>query len=209
MLAQILDCTPKLDGALCVTIPGLHDGDDPARTQVAVALCRSCPALAHCRAWVDGMTRYQHRNLTGVWAGKIFNSKVKEGNMSQDKSYTDSLVPSEEEFPEFAGWLLAQSVSDLETLCNYYNMWVCQEEDDEDGAGKHKLFRIIMAIGEVAVAAMALRGRGDEYSEHLAVDNRAKLAARRDDQLAFKVARETHGMTLDIWRSLIPKAKRP
>ncbi|MEZ0363382.1 WhiB family transcriptional regulator [Mycobacterium sp. pUA109] len=68
LLAKILADTPKLDGAACVDNADVFDADD-GDWELAVAICRSCPALTDCGDWADGL-RASDRPA-GVVAGQV------------------------------------------------------------------------------------------------------------------------------------------
>lgn len=49
---------PKLTAPRCVGKASLFDGDGPdgPRTRRAIELCRQCPALSTCRAWLRSVS---------------------------------------------------------------------------------------------------------------------------------------------------------
>jgi hypothetical protein len=70
MLENLFDALrgiPRLPGALCAGQADLFDNvelpDD------AIQLCRRCPALAACSAWVESLDEHA---LSGVVAGRLF-----------------------------------------------------------------------------------------------------------------------------------------
>ncbi|KAA1243111.1 hypothetical protein F0Q45_25845 [Mycobacterium simiae] len=69
---------PRLPGAACVGRWDLFDprpDNDPDRDHTeaaALQLCRTCPALAGCRRWVDSLSP-KHRPA-GVVAGRLWES---------------------------------------------------------------------------------------------------------------------------------------
>lgn len=58
LVAQIIEGSPKLDGARCAELPGMFDARDVGesrssveeRHRLAVGLCHACPVLAACLA---------------------------------------------------------------------------------------------------------------------------------------------------------------
>lgn len=77
LTAAILRGTPALPGSLCRNRPELFDPqqhgeltDNAAyRHAQAVEICRQCPVLAECRAWVDRID--PSRRPGGVIAARI------------------------------------------------------------------------------------------------------------------------------------------
>lgn len=73
-----LAVAPRLPGAACRGHAGLFDRtvrehgrakDVNAARAEALALCRTCPALASCRVWLDSLPA--HLRPTGVVAGQV------------------------------------------------------------------------------------------------------------------------------------------
>ncbi|MED5814483.1 hypothetical protein VST63_19170 [Mycolicibacterium sp. 050232] len=61
LLAELGAHQPRLDGAACRANPQLMDADVkgtalPTAIARAQAICHTCPALAPCKAWLDGLT---------------------------------------------------------------------------------------------------------------------------------------------------------
>lgn len=81
LLAAVGPWPPALPGARCRGHGRLFDAaipDEPSevteqRHAQALTLCRSCPALASCAAWFDGLPR--PKRPTGVVAGKSRTGK--------------------------------------------------------------------------------------------------------------------------------------
>lgn len=79
LLASILRELPRLDGGLCRGRHQVFDtpepGTDPEiveyRRHTAVSICKRCPALTACAAWVDSLPLSQRP--AGVVAGHIAN----------------------------------------------------------------------------------------------------------------------------------------
>jgi len=79
MLAALLGAlhAPELAGAACVGRARLFDppaerepaADVAFRHRQALALCRVCPALDRCRAWLDSLP--PSRRPSGVIAGQV------------------------------------------------------------------------------------------------------------------------------------------
>lgn len=76
-LLHAVGAAPALPGARCRgrhhLFDDAHPNEDPEtvaqRRQQALALCRGCPALASCSAWVDGLPPRQRP--PGVVAGRL------------------------------------------------------------------------------------------------------------------------------------------
>lgn len=56
---------PAMPDAACLGNAALFDGDTPAHTRQAQAICRTCPELDPCRQWADNTP-----GLLGVIAGQ-------------------------------------------------------------------------------------------------------------------------------------------
>lgn len=71
-LADALDA-PRLEGAACLGKSDLMDppepGEDTDRLAQAKAVCRGCPALKQCRAWLNSLPR--NKKPSGVVAGRV------------------------------------------------------------------------------------------------------------------------------------------
>ncbi|ORB01148.1 hypothetical protein BST33_10010 [Mycolicibacter minnesotensis] len=78
LLTAALAGTPRLPGAKCRTLFAAFDPADKGepheevayRHTVALSLCRTCPALASCAAWVEAHP--PTRRPRGVIAGQVF-----------------------------------------------------------------------------------------------------------------------------------------
>jgi WhiB family redox-sensing transcriptional regulator len=57
LVGKILRGVPRLPGAACRDHPELFNSDDADDQGAAVAICRVCPALPQCRAWVSALPR--------------------------------------------------------------------------------------------------------------------------------------------------------
>jgi hypothetical protein len=80
LLIAILSDTPRLPGALCRAYPDLFDATHAigqaamtrhlaeARAQ-AKSVCRTCPALTECAAWVESLRPSERPG--GVIAGRV------------------------------------------------------------------------------------------------------------------------------------------
>jgi hypothetical protein len=79
-LLGAMAATPALPGAKCVgrhDLFDLRDLSDPERPDAeaqALALCRSCPALAGCSAWFESLPH--GRRPHGVIAGKVVRART-------------------------------------------------------------------------------------------------------------------------------------
>jgi hypothetical protein len=77
LLSEILRGSPSLPGALCRDWPTVFDSTDSARdpetrdyaTATAIRLCKACPALEACQAWLANLPPAQRP--PGVLAGQI------------------------------------------------------------------------------------------------------------------------------------------
>ncbi|WP_205877540.1 WhiB family transcriptional regulator [Mycobacterium camsae] len=68
LLAEF-SAVPRLPGALCREQTQLFDeAVDDRQTHQAVALCRRCPALSRCAAWINGLPAGA---ISGVVAGQV------------------------------------------------------------------------------------------------------------------------------------------
>ena len=77
-LFSALSGAPDLPGAACINKWGLFDPEPEGRTEraadtqqrhaQAVAICESCPVLAPCRDWLNGLPR--GKRPAGVVAGR-------------------------------------------------------------------------------------------------------------------------------------------
>lgn len=72
LLARVLDCAPKLDGAACRDMPPqIFDADQldqAAQAAQALEVCEACPALQACSAWADS----GHIAPVGILAGRWY-----------------------------------------------------------------------------------------------------------------------------------------
>lgn len=76
-LLEAIGLAPDLPGALCRGMFAAFDPPEvgePAhdvhhRHQVALRMCRTCPALASCRHWFDRLPK--HQRPSGVIAGLV------------------------------------------------------------------------------------------------------------------------------------------
>ncbi|MGV0699970.1 WhiB family transcriptional regulator [Mycolicibacter sinensis] len=72
LLSEILFGQPRLTGAACRGSVALFDraadGDRDA-AEAAVAVCRSCPVVDQCAAWIA--ETHPRRPPPGVWAGRF------------------------------------------------------------------------------------------------------------------------------------------
>lgn len=92
-LVGALAAVPSMPGAKCAGRWGLFDVTDPddERAQAAVNLCASCPALAKCREWFDGLPAA--RRPIGVIAGRIIKDTTDpKPAPTPDRWLTDYLV---------------------------------------------------------------------------------------------------------------------
>jgi hypothetical protein len=75
LLAKILAGSPRLPDAACINHPELFDPLDPSHPNrpaieaSAIDVCRRCPALADCSAWVTTLPARQRP--AGVVAGQV------------------------------------------------------------------------------------------------------------------------------------------
>lgn len=73
---------PSLPGAACAGRWSLFDAPEPGadpddaayRQQVALRLCRTCPALTRCAEWVDSLPK--SKRPTGVIAGQLHTPRT-------------------------------------------------------------------------------------------------------------------------------------
>jgi hypothetical protein len=64
---------PILEGAACMDIPNVMDGNNLHDVIDALGTCADCPVLMPCREWVNGLSNHQKRNtLNGVVGGKVW-----------------------------------------------------------------------------------------------------------------------------------------
>lgn len=68
LLSKVLAGSPHLPGALCRSAPALFDSEEPEDQADAIELCRRCPALTHCRTWIESLPT--QRRPFGVVAGR-------------------------------------------------------------------------------------------------------------------------------------------
>jgi hypothetical protein len=66
LIAAVLKKSPSLPGAACTAQPGMFDGDLDDDHTPAIEVCRTCPALRPCEAWVTSVPK---GFVTGVVAG--------------------------------------------------------------------------------------------------------------------------------------------
>jgi hypothetical protein len=80
LMAAIAAAAPDLRGAACVAHRDVFDAcltrrrNAPADAHAAaIGVCRCCPALARCRAWVDGLPPGERP--FGVTAGRVRDAR--------------------------------------------------------------------------------------------------------------------------------------
>jgi hypothetical protein len=71
LLVQVLQGTPRLDGALCRDNAQLFDAETADDTAAALALCSCCPALARCSRFAASI---EPGSVTGVLAGGLYSA---------------------------------------------------------------------------------------------------------------------------------------
>jgi len=191
LVAEILRGVTILDGAMCREHPGVFDGGNDLLDTVAVDMCESCPCRVQCQDHVDAMSSWQRRQLTGIWAGKMYNGSIPKRRNSEGDSMTqgttDETVPTAIDFAHLGGWLEALAELDGQHLVNTFNLWL------EDG--ENKLFRILVAATETLVRVFDLR------------DNPANLALLRADAADYLACSTVPDMSPAIWASLSTAAK--
>jgi WhiB family redox-sensing transcriptional regulator len=66
LAVEVLRSTPSLPDAACATAPGMFDAEHPDDVEAAITLCRQCPVLSACKAWLaESNKRWAPRGVVG------------------------------------------------------------------------------------------------------------------------------------------------